>query len=99
MPCPVSRCFCKYTYVKPIVLNISSASKLNGIDWLSEFVFSKFDLDDDGGLDMQEFITFYKEEDMMNRFYWLNRDRDEFVSLEEFLAYWAKCKCLPGNCS
>ena len=64
-------------------------------------MFSKFDLDDDGGLDMQEFITFYKEEDMMNRFYWLDHqiDGDEFVSLEEFLAYWAKCKCLPGNCS
>ena len=81
------------------MLNISSASKLNGIDWLSEFVFSKFDLDDNGGLDMQEFITFYKEEDIMNRFYWLNQDGDEFVSMEEFLAYWAKCKCLPGNCS
>ena len=44
------------------MLNTASASKLNGVVWLSEFVFSKFDLDNNGGLDKHEFAIFYREE-------------------------------------
>ena len=81
------------------MLNITSASKFNGIDWLYEPLFNKFDIDDNGGLDLHEFTIFYKEEDIMVRFYMVNKDGDEFLSLEEFLAFWVKCKCLPGICS
>ena len=72
--------------------------KISGVEWVSEFVFGKFDLDDNGGLDMYEFVSFSKEEDVMLRFYMMNKDLNDFITLEEFLAYFAKCKCIPGTC-
>ena len=81
-------------------MNITSVSKINGgVDWLIMWdrLYSKFDIDNNGGLDLSEFTIFYREEDIMLRFYMVNQDGDEFTSLEEFLAYWAKCKCSPGN--
>ena len=79
-------------------MNITSVSKINGVDWLSDWLYNKFDIDNNGGLDISEFTIFYREEDVMLRFFLVNQDGDEFLSMEEFLAYWAKCKCLPGNC-
>ena len=82
-------------------MNITSVSKINGgVDWLIMWdrLYSKFDIDNNGGLDLSEFTIFYREEDVMLRFFLVNQDGDEFLSMEEFLAFWAKCKCLPGNC-
>ena len=70
--------------------------KANGVEWVNEFVFSKFDLDGNGGLDMKEFIPFTKDEQMMSRFYMVNREGDDFITLEEMLAFWEKCNCVPG---
>ena len=70
--------------------------KAKGVEWVNEFVFSKFDLDSNGGLDMNEFIPFTKDEQMMSRFYMVNREGDDFITLEEMLAFWGKCNCVPG---